>query len=109
MATSGTPNTESVDYGLLEAQAASLLEEERDFVANAANFAALLYHELPAVNWAGFYFPDERGLLLGNHHDVTEACTAAFLILEHLNRQRVRRPVEAPRRRSSSEATSRPR
>jgi GAF domain-containing protein len=55
----------STDYGLLEQQAASLLEDERDFIANAANFAAFVYGSLPLINWAGFYFPDERGLVLG--------------------------------------------
>ena len=53
------------DYDLLQQQAASLLEGERDFIANAANFAALVFTELPAINWAGFYFPDEDGLVLG--------------------------------------------
>jgi L-methionine (R)-S-oxide reductase len=53
------------DYALLERQAASLLEGERDFIANAANFAALLFNELSDINWAGFYFPDEEGLVLG--------------------------------------------
>ncbi|HZT13860.1 MAG TPA: GAF domain-containing protein [Candidatus Baltobacteraceae bacterium] len=46
------------DYELLERQVRSLLEDERDFIANAANFAAFVYHELPEINWAGFYFPD---------------------------------------------------
>jgi GAF domain-containing protein len=54
-----------VDYDLLERQADSLLEEVNDFLANAANFAAFVYHSLPEVNWAGFYFPHERGLMLG--------------------------------------------
>src|SRR6185437_15763653 len=56
---------EPSDYDLLERQAASLLEEVDNFLANAANFAAFVYHSLPDVNWAGFYFPDERGLVLG--------------------------------------------
>lgn len=53
------------DYDLLERQAASLLEDEHDFIANAANFAALIFNELPQINWAGFYFPDDDGLVLG--------------------------------------------
>lgn len=53
------------DYDLLERQAASLLEDVDNFLANTANFAAFVYHSLPDVNWAGFYFPDERGLILG--------------------------------------------
>jgi L-methionine (R)-S-oxide reductase len=54
-----------MDYELLEQQVASLLEHVNNFLANASNFAAFVYHTLPAVNWAGFYFPDERGLVLG--------------------------------------------
>ncbi|HLI96919.1 MAG TPA: GAF domain-containing protein [Candidatus Baltobacteraceae bacterium] len=54
-----------MDYDLLERQTASLLEDVGDFLANASNFAAFIYHSLPDVNWAGFYFPDERGLVLG--------------------------------------------
>lgn len=53
------------DYDMLERQTASLLEGVNDFLANAANFAALLYLSLPQVNWAGFYFPDDAGLVLG--------------------------------------------
>lgn len=56
---------EPVDYDLLERQAASLLEDVDNFLANASNFAAFVYHALPDVNWAGFYFPDDRGLILG--------------------------------------------
>ncbi|HEY8298426.1 MAG TPA: GAF domain-containing protein [Candidatus Baltobacteraceae bacterium] len=65
MSPSGQHAVYPVDYDLLERQVGSLLEGERDFIANAANFAAFLFHELPAVNWAGFYFPDEDGLVLG--------------------------------------------
>lgn len=54
-----------VDYDLLERQTHALLEDERNFIANAANFAAFVYHALPAVNWAGFYMADESGLVLG--------------------------------------------
>jgi GAF domain-containing protein len=43
-------------YSDLLSQAKGLLHDEHDRVANAANFAALLYHSLPDVNWVGFYF-----------------------------------------------------
>jgi GAF domain-containing protein len=46
----------SVSYDLLERQVRELLRDESDFIANAANFASLMYHELPELNWAGFYF-----------------------------------------------------
>jgi len=60
-----TGQADAADYDLLERQASSLLEDVGDFLANASNFAALVYHSLPGVNWAGFYFPDDRGLVLG--------------------------------------------
>lgn len=49
----------------LIAQARSLLESERDPVANAANLAALVFHALDDVNWLGFYFKDGDGLVVG--------------------------------------------
>lgn len=52
-------------YANLAAQSSSLLEGEQDLIANAANCAALLYHSLPDVNWAGFYFFKEGELVLG--------------------------------------------
>lgn len=52
-------------YANLAEQLHSLLKGEHDFVANAANCAALLYHSLPDVNWAGFYFLKEGELVLG--------------------------------------------
>jgi L-methionine (R)-S-oxide reductase len=52
-------------YGHLAAQLRSLLEGEHDLIANAANCAALLYHALPEVNWAGFYLHREGELVLG--------------------------------------------
>ena len=44
------------DYPLLNEQLVSLLEDEPNTTANLANAAALLFSELPEVNWAGFYF-----------------------------------------------------
>lgn len=52
-------------YSQLTVQLQSLLEGEHDLIANAANCAALLYHALPEVNWAGFYFYKEGELVLG--------------------------------------------
>lgn len=52
-------------YSLLEAQARALLADEDDAVANAANLSALLYHGLPALNWAGFYFLRGETLVVG--------------------------------------------
>lgn len=49
----------------LLAQARGLLEGEHDLVANAANLSALLYHALPAVNWAGVYLLKDGELVVG--------------------------------------------
>jgi L-methionine (R)-S-oxide reductase len=52
-------------YASLQSQLRGLLEGEHDFIANAANCAALLYHSLPDLNWAGFYLYKEGELVLG--------------------------------------------
>ena len=52
-------------YDLLAAQLESLLADERDFIANAAQFAAFLFHELEGLNWAGFYLNRDEELVLG--------------------------------------------
>ena len=52
-------------YAELLEQANALFEGEHDFIANAANLSALLFHSLPDLNWAGFYFAKEEGLVLG--------------------------------------------
>lgn len=52
-------------YASLLSQLRGLQETEHDFIANAANCAALLYHSLPDVNWAGFYLYKEGELVLG--------------------------------------------
>ena len=52
-------------YRELDAQLAGLLADERDLVANAANAAALIYHGLPQLNWAGFYFLKQGQLVVG--------------------------------------------
>jgi len=52
-------------YANLAGQLRSLLEGEHDMIANAANFAAVLYNALPDLNWAGFYFKQGEELVLG--------------------------------------------
>jgi L-methionine (R)-S-oxide reductase len=52
-------------YRELAQQAAALLQGESDPVANAANLAALIWHTLPDLNWAGFYFFKQGELVLG--------------------------------------------
>lgn len=52
-------------YEALAGQVRGLLEGERNLVANAANFAALVFHAVPDLNWAGFYFHDGTELVVG--------------------------------------------
>jgi GAF domain-containing protein len=49
----------------LAAQARALLEGERDATANAANVSSLVFHTLPDLNWAGFYWLKDGELVLG--------------------------------------------
>jgi len=52
-------------YDQLAAQLSSLLAGECDLIANAANFASVIFHALPDLNWAGFYFLKSDELVLG--------------------------------------------
>jgi GAF domain-containing protein len=52
-------------YADLVQQARGILAGERDLIANAANFGALIYHSLPQLNWAGFYLYDGTELVVG--------------------------------------------
>ena len=52
-------------YAELAIQAAALLAGESNEIARAANFAALIYHGVPDLNWAGFYFFDGTELVVG--------------------------------------------
>jgi L-methionine (R)-S-oxide reductase len=62
-------------YERFEAQVCALLDGEGDFVANAGNFAALIYDELPDVNWAGFYLATPSGELVLGPFSGRPACT----------------------------------
>ncbi len=46
-------------------QLSSLLSQEKDITANMANTSALLYLNLPDINWVGFYRNTGHDLLLG--------------------------------------------
>lgn len=52
-------------YALMKAQLESLLADERDFIANASQFSAFLFHQLEDLNWAGFYLNRNEELVLG--------------------------------------------
>lgn len=55
----------TVDYPALLAQAAALVEGVPYRVANLANISALLWQNLPQINWAGFYLREGDSLILG--------------------------------------------
>ncbi|MCE0916121.1 MULTISPECIES: GAF domain-containing protein [unclassified Pseudomonas] len=52
-------------YDLLAAQVQALFADERDFIANAAQFSAFLYNQVEDLNWAGFYINRNEELVLG--------------------------------------------
>lgn len=55
----------AVNYDDLVQQAEGLLSGQKHRIANAANLSALIYHGLPDVNWAGFYFQEGHELIVG--------------------------------------------
>lgn len=65
-------------YGLLCAQLESLLADERDFIANAAQFSAFLFNQLDDLNWAGFYLNRDGELLLGPFQGQVACVRIAF-------------------------------
>jgi L-methionine (R)-S-oxide reductase len=52
-------------FAELRQQLEGLVQGERDALPNCANAAALIYHSLPDINWAGFYFIRQGELVLG--------------------------------------------
>lgn len=55
----------SVLYRQLVAELGGLIAGEPDWIANLANSAALIYHSLPDLNWAGFYLLKDGELVVG--------------------------------------------
>lgn len=43
----------------------SLLEGEKNFITNAANFSAVIFNNISNLNWVGFYIFNGRELVLG--------------------------------------------
>lgn len=52
-------------YAELVQQAGGLMQGETNMIANAANFAALVFNAVPDLNWAGFYLFDGTELVVG--------------------------------------------
>lgn len=65
-------------YPLLTAQLEALLSGEWDFIANAAQFSAFVYHELEGLNWAGFYLVKDDELVLGPFQGKVACVRIAF-------------------------------
>jgi GAF domain-containing protein len=57
-----------LDAQTLLAQAAALVADERDWVANAANLSALAGTQIPGLNWSGVYLLRGETLVLGPFH-----------------------------------------
>lgn len=55
----------ATDYRTLNKQLESLIEDEKHFIPNMANAAALLFESMNDLNWAGFYLMDNGELMLG--------------------------------------------
>ncbi|MGI9202444.1 MAG: GAF domain-containing protein [Woeseiaceae bacterium] len=55
----------TVNFELLEKQLVALLEGDVDRLALSANFVALLYAEIPRINWLGVYVVRGDALVLG--------------------------------------------
>lgn len=65
VSTASSQLSKSAQYEELVAQARSLLADETDRIANAANFSSLVFNSLDGLNWAGFYFFDGAELVVG--------------------------------------------
>lgn len=53
------------DYQAMHRLLEGLIRDETDALANLSNSAALLYHGMETLNWAGFYLFKENQLILG--------------------------------------------
>ncbi|MBD8475293.1 GAF domain-containing protein [Pseudomonas sp. CFBP 8770] len=65
-------------YRMLCAQLQSLLADERDFVANAAQLSAFLFNQVDDLNWAGFYLNRNEELVLGPFQGQVACVRIAF-------------------------------
>lgn len=59
----GTPDF----YQTLEKELNSLIDGEKNLIANLSNISSWLYHTLPDLNWSGFYLwsEEDKELVLG--------------------------------------------
>lgn len=54
-------------YSSLEKEILSLIEGEKNLIANLANISSWIYHAFPDLNWSGFYLwnEEDKELVLG--------------------------------------------
>jgi GAF domain-containing protein len=57
--------TKEAQYTSMKKQLTSLLDDERDYLANLSNTASFLAHSLHEINWVGFYLIQQDELVLG--------------------------------------------
>ena len=66
-----------MNYSLLGKQLKSLIEPEKDMIANMANMSALIFQEMENINWVGFYLKKGNELVLGPFQGKA-ACVAGW-------------------------------
>jgi GAF domain-containing protein len=54
-------------YENLEKELSSLIDGEKNLIANLANISSWIYHSFPDLNWSGFYLwnEEDKELILG--------------------------------------------
>jgi GAF domain-containing protein len=62
---SATPADKQAMFHDLRSQLSGMVQGETDIIANTANFSALVFNNMPDLNWAGFYFLKADELVLG--------------------------------------------
>ena len=57
-------NVKDINYQTLNIELRNLIQDETDALANLSNSAALLFHSMDNINWAGFYLFKDNQLIL---------------------------------------------
>ena len=68
----------TTDYEMLLKQADALMKDVPYRISNLANIAALLFHTLEDINWAGFYLSEGDKLILGPFQGKTACIEIAY-------------------------------
>ncbi|MFB9885614.1 GAF domain-containing protein [Balneatrix alpica] len=63
-------------YQELQGFAQGLLSDSQDMIVNLAQISSLLYHQLPDLNWAGFYLARGHDTLLLGPYQGKVACVS---------------------------------